>query len=179
MEHIQSIDEAKYFISEISKKNKTAAHNCWAYIYGDRGEIFHCSDAGEPGGTAGRPMLNMLQKHNMTHIAAVVTRHFGGVKLGVKGLIEAYSLSVQNTIELRRLKKQIKRVKICVDVSYEFNDTLLNLIKNFIIEIEKTDYTDKITHTFTIALKNSKTIQKILSQYHSQGMLQFKFIESQ
>ncbi len=62
-------------------------------------------DAGEPSGTAGKPMLNTLQSHGMTNVAAVVTRHFGGVKLGVRGLIEAYSLSVKNTIELKQLKK--------------------------------------------------------------------------
>lgn len=177
MVYVQSIKEAKEFISGVSKENQTAAHNCWAYIVGEKGDIFHCSDAGEPSGTAGKPMLNTLQSHGMTNIAAVVTRHFGGVKLGVRGLIEAYSLSVKNTIELKRLRKLVQTIKVGVDVSYEFNDTLLSQIKDLIFEIKQTDYSDKIVHIFEIELKNFKPFDNLLSEYQSRGMLKFTIFE--
>ncbi len=98
LSYADTIDAAKNFISKVSKEYKTATHNCWAYVVGDSAQISHCSDAGEPPGTAGKPMLNTLLSHNMTCTAAVVTRYYGGVKLGVRGLIEAYALAVDQTI---------------------------------------------------------------------------------
>jgi uncharacterized YigZ family protein len=177
MEYVESIDKAKEFISRISKENHTATHNCWAYIVGEKGDIFHSSDAGEPSGTAGKPMLNTLQKYGMTNVAAVVTRHFGGVKLGVRGLIDAYCESVSSTIELKKLKKLVKTIKVCIEVSYEFNDILQNLIKNFIVGIPKTDYSDKIVHIFEFEHKNFKKLNKLFSEYQSRGILKFSVIE--
>ena len=177
MEYVESIDEAKEFISRISKENHTATHNCWAYIVGEKGDIFHSSDAGEPSGTAGKPMLNTLQKHGMTNVAAVVTRHFGGVKLGVRGLIDAYCESVKSTIELKKLTKLVKTIKVCIEVSYEFNNTLHNQIQNFIVRIQKTDYSDKIVHIFEFEHKNFNKLNKLFSEYQSRGILKFSVIE--
>ncbi|MBU8848232.1 MAG: YigZ family protein [Desulfobacterales bacterium] len=176
MEYVDSLEKAKSFISRSSKENKTATHNCWAYILGEKGDIFHCSDAGEPSGTAGKPMLNTLKSYGMTYIAAVVTRHFGGVKLGVRGLIEAYSASVKNTIELKKLKKLVQTIDILIEVSYEFNDTLLNQIKEYLIQIKDTTYTDKIVHTVEIELKNFARVDRLLSEYQSRGKLKFNTI---
>ncbi|MDA3917627.1 MAG: YigZ family protein [Deltaproteobacteria bacterium] len=177
MKYVESIDEAKTFISTIAKENHTATHNCWAYIVGEKGDIFHSSDAGEPSDTAGKPMLNILQRHGMTNVAAVVTRHFGGVKLGVRGLIDAYSESVSRTIELKKLRKLVQTIQVCVEVSYEFNDTLQNLIKNFIVGVQKTDYSDKIVHIFEFEDKNFKKLDKLFSEYQSRGFLKFSVIE--
>ena len=176
LEYVESIEKAKNFISRISKENKTAAHNCWAYILGEKGDIFHSSDAGEPSGTAGKPMLNTLKSHGMTNISAVVTRHFGGVKLGVRGLIQAYSASVKNTIELKKLKKLVQTIDILIEVSYDFNDTLLNQIKNYLIQIKDTTYTDKIVHTIEIEVKCFTKVEKLLSEYQSRGKLTFTMI---
>ncbi len=176
MEYVESIDEAKTFISTISRENQTATHNCWAYIFGEKGDIFHSSDAGEPSGTAGKPMLNTLQKYGMTNIAVVVTRHFGGVKLGVRGLIDAYSKSVSRTIELKKLKKLVQTIKVCIEVSYEFNDILQNLIKNFNVGIQKTDYSDKVVHIFEFEHKNFKKLNKLFLEYQSRGFLKLSVI---
>ena len=80
LHYAESVKDAKEYISKISTEHKTATHNCWAYIVGEKGETFHNSDAGEPPGTAGKPILNTLKKHNTTNIVAVVTRYFVGVK---------------------------------------------------------------------------------------------------
>jgi len=176
LEYAESIESAKNFISKISKQNKTASHNCWAYILGEKGDLFHCSDAGEPSGTAGKPMLNTLQSHNITNIAAVVTRHFGGIKLGVRGLMEAYCTSVEHTIELEKLKKLIRTVQVLIEVSYEFNDTLLNQIKNYLTRIKDTAYTDKIVHTIEIELENYAKVESLLSEYQSRKKLKFSMI---
>ncbi len=176
LEYVESIESAKKFISRISKENKTATHNCWAYILGEKGNVFHSSDAGEPSGTAGKPMLNTLKSQSMTNIAAVVTRHFGGVKLGIRGLIEAYSLSVKNTIELKKLKKLVQTVSLHVEVSYEFNDTLLNQIKKYLVQIKNTVYTDKIVHTIEIEFINFDRVERLLFEYQSRGKLKFTMI---
>ena len=176
LEYVDSIEKAKNFISRISKENKTATHNCWAYILGEKGEVVHCSDAGEPSGTAGKPMLNMMVSHGMTHIAAVVTRHFGGVKLGVRGLIEAYGASVKHTLDQKPLKKLIQAMDIDIEVSYEFNDILMNQIKNYLYRIKNTTYTDKIVHRVEIELKDYAELNTLLSEYQSREKLKFSVI---
>lgn len=179
MEYVESIGQAKDFIAKISKENQTAAHNCWAYITGEKGQIFHSSDAGEPSGSAGKPMLNTLQSFCMTNIAVVVTRHFGGVKLGVRGLIEAYGQSVKNTLVQKKLKKLVQTVTICIDISYEFNDFMLSQIKNDLTRIHNTSYTDRVVHTIEIETEHFSKVQAVLSEYQSREKLKYSIISQQ
>ena len=92
--------EAKKIIREISEEYKDATHNCTAYVVSD-GEGY--DDNGEPGGTAGRPMLNVLKKNEMENVVAIVTRYFGGIKLGAGGLVRAYSKSVLETLSIAEI----------------------------------------------------------------------------
>ena len=96
----QNEQEAKEIINRISEEYKDATHNCTAYVVSD-GEGF--DDDGEPGGTAGRPMLNVLKKNEMENIVAIVTRYFGGIKLGAGGLVRAYSKSVLETLSVAEI----------------------------------------------------------------------------
>ena len=96
----QNEQEAKEIINKISEEYKDATHNCTAYVVSD-GEGF--DDDGEPGGTAGRPMLNVLKKNEMENIVAIVTRYFGGIKLGAGGLVRAYSKSVLETLSIAEI----------------------------------------------------------------------------
>ena len=96
----QNEKEAKEIIRKISEEYKDATHNCTAYVVSD-GEGF--DDDGEPGGTAGRPMLNVLKKNEMENIVAIVTRYFGGIKLGAGGLVRAYSKSVLETLSVAEI----------------------------------------------------------------------------
>lgn len=82
--------EAQQFVARIRAEHPTANHNCWAYVLGSDGSVQKASDDGEPGGTAGVPMLQMLTRRDIRYTAAVVTRYFGGIKLGAGGLIRAY-----------------------------------------------------------------------------------------
>ncbi|MGB9614411.1 MAG: IMPACT family protein [Fervidobacterium sp.] len=98
--HANNEKQTKEFISIISKRYQNATHNCPAYRLIVHGEIIEfSSDAGEPSGSAGLPMLNTLRKNELLNVAVIVTRYFGGVKLGVRGLIEAYSKAVQKVID--------------------------------------------------------------------------------
>ena len=91
---VYSEEEARDFITAIKKEHYKATHNCSAFIVGERSEIKRTSDDGEPSGTAGVPMLGVLENHNLTNLCVVVTRYFGGIKLGAGGLIRAYAGSV-------------------------------------------------------------------------------------
>ncbi|MBT2415450.1 YigZ family protein [Streptomyces sp. ISL-12] len=82
--------EAQDFVAAVRKEHADATHNCWAYVVGADASVQRASDDGEPGGTAGLPMLQMLLRRDMRYVAAVVTRYYGGVKLGAGGLIRAY-----------------------------------------------------------------------------------------
>jgi len=176
LKNVESIEAAKQFISRISKENRSANHNCWAYIVGKKGNIFHCSDAGEPAGTAGKPMLNTLQSHHMSNIAAVVTRHFGGVKLGIRGLMDAYSDSVKSVIDLAKLKKQVQTVYLDIEVSYDFNDTLIRQLKTDTVTFQGSVYSEKIVHTIEMERKEFISLEKRLLEYQSQGWLQFHIL---
>src|SRR5699024_745979 len=91
VERVTTEEEAQSFIQKIKKKHHDATHNCSAYIIGDRDQIQKANDDGEPGGTAGIPMLEVLKRMSLKNCAVVVTRYFGGIKLGAGGLIRAYS----------------------------------------------------------------------------------------
>ncbi|ADC47167.1 hypothetical protein mru_1317 [Methanobrevibacter ruminantium M1] len=96
----QTEKEAKDIIKEISEEYKDATHNCTAYVVSD-GEGY--DDNGEPGGTAGRPMLNVLKKNEINNVVAIVTRYFGGIKLGAGGLVRAYSKSVLECLAIAEI----------------------------------------------------------------------------
>jgi uncharacterized YigZ family protein len=176
LKYADTIEEAKDFISNISKEYKTATHNCWAYVVGDSGQISHCSDAGEPPGTAGKPMLNALLSHNMTCTAAVVTRYYGGVKLGVRGLIEAYALAVDEAVAQAPLVRLVKTqiFQICLD--YSLNDPFLNRISALKTTISGTDYQEKVTHELAVELSDLAALESLLTQYQRQGLLAYKKI---
>ncbi len=175
---VDSIDTAKIFISKISKANKQANHNCWAYIIGDTADVFHSSDAGEPSGTAGKPMLQTLQSCNITQIAAVVTRYFGGVKLGVRGLIDAYSQSVQETLDMTPLRKIVHTVTFEVELAYDFNELFLSRIQPIMNRIVDTQYSDKIVHTIEIERSHLETAEQWLSDLKSQKKLSYQLSPS-
>ncbi len=111
---------ANEFIKEIKKKHYDARHNCTALVIGDSNPTVRSNDDGEPSGTAGSPMLDVLRKNNLTNIVCVVTRYFGGIKLGAGGLIRAYSSSVSECLKNTELRDiiTITNVAIIIDYSY-------------------------------------------------------------
>ncbi|WP_448376895.1 IMPACT family protein [Fervidobacterium sp.] len=143
----QSEEEAKTFIGEMNKKYPDATHNCPAYrIISHNNIIEFSSDAGEPSGTAGLPMLNTLRKHQILNVSVVVTRYFGGVKLGVRGLIDAYSQAVDKVIQEAQnkgrilVKKKAYKQKLKIDfLSYGKKMQQLSYIGVTILDISYTE----------------------------------------
>lgn len=171
LHYVQTMQEAKEYISTIVDEHKTANHNCWAYIVGEKGETFHSSDAGEPSGTAGQPMLNALKKHEMTNIVAVVTRYFGGVKLGIRGLIEAYGETVEAAIELTPLKKLIKLSSNKITCGYDLAKQLKYKIEQLNAEISNVEYTADVTISISIEEHLKDDLEKYLIELEKAGKL--------
>lgn len=122
LDYASDDENARAFISEMNKKYKDATHNCPAYrILDVNGIVEFSSDAGEPFGTAGVPMLNVLRREELLNVVVVVTRYFGGVKLGIRGLIEAYSRSVEEVVRYAKelgqiiVKKRAYKQKLKID----------------------------------------------------------------
>lgn len=141
---VNSVEEANDFINEIKKKYWDAKHNCSAFVIGDNGENVRSSDDGEPSGTAGRPMLEVLVGEKITNICVVVTRYFGGTLLGTGGLVRAYQGAVKEGLKGCSLLK--KESGLIFGVKCEYNDfekIRFNCVEKgyFILD---TDYSDKV-----------------------------------
>ena len=166
---VTTIDEAKLFVSEMNSEFKTANHNCWAYIIGDKGETFHSSDAGEPAGTAGKPMLQTMQKHNLSNVVCVVTRFFGGVKLGIRGLIDAYSESIEETLKICEMKRIVNILQFNIETNYSFADTFLYNAGNMNAVVINQEYSDVIKITLTCEEDLSDELNKYIQELIAKG----------
>lgn len=143
--HVESVEEAENRIKDIKKKYHDARHNCIAYRVAENGQIIEkSSDDGEPSGTAGGPMLNILQKNNLCNLVIVVTRYFGGILLGTGGLVRAYSEATQQAIE--KSTKVIKVIgrEMIIELDYSNLEKFKYYCKNNNINIKKIDYMDNI-----------------------------------
>ena len=143
--HVESIEEAENSIKEIKKRYHDARHNCIAYRVIDDGRIVEkASDDGEPSGTAGGPMLNILQKNNLCNIVVVVTRYFGGILLGTGGLVRAYSDATQNVIEKSVKVSKVEGIEIEIKLDYSNLEIFKYYCKNNDINITRIDYYEDI-----------------------------------
>ncbi|MCB5230289.1 MAG: YigZ family protein [Candidatus Cloacimonas sp.] len=176
IEYVSSMDEAKEFISKVSEEHKTATHNCWAYIVGIKGETFHYSDAGEPSGTAGKPIHGAMLKYELTNCALVVTRYFGGTKLGIRGLIDAYSYIAEKTVENTPLQEIKLKDFFEVVTSYQNFDRLKYNLTELNFEILSTEYLKEITLIISSDAKDNG--EEYLSSIQSSGMISYKLIKT-
>lgn len=144
LERVESEDDAKAFIEEIKKMHPKATHHCQAFIIDEN--IQRSNDDGEPSGTAGIPMLEILRKKDMELIAAVVVRYYGGVQLGAGGLIRAYSRGVNDALDVADIYQVLNMMKFSVTVDYQYADSLEHLLSD--LTILSKDYEMKVTFTF-------------------------------
>ncbi len=141
---VSNEDEASQFIESIRKKHYDARHNCSAFVIGDNNEISRCSDDGEPSGTAGRPMLEVLTKEGYHNVCAVVTRYFGGVLLGTGGLIRAYQGALKEGLDNAKKAKVIEGIRQHITVSYNDIGKILNSSKEDGYILENVEYGENI-----------------------------------
>lgn len=171
LKYVENVEQAKSAISVICSKHKTATHNCWAYIVGDNAQTMHFSDNGEPPGTAGKPILNALMQAKLTNVAAVVTRYYGGVKLGVRGLIDAYGSTITTAVEQSILVENIKNFNLAIAVSYDFLEIIKHSLKKFDVKIQNIDYTSVVELKFSVADFFFNETLKLLEEFKGSGKI--------
>lgn len=160
---VESREEAEEFIAEIRAKHKTATHNVPAFVIGDRFQLQWASDDGEPQGTSGAPIVQMLVKEGITNVAMVVTRYFGGVKLGTGGLVRAYTGTAKLALDAGGIcaVKELDELKVRLD--YTFHGKLQNLASNGNFEIADTVFEDKITVDLIMEPEHTREVRTLIS----------------
>lgn len=148
--YVESKEEAEIIIKEQKKKYHDARHNCWAYrVLDDNNVVEKSSDDGEPSGTAGAPMLNILSKENIVNTLVIVTRYFGGILLGTGGLVKAYSESTKLALEQAKITKIEEGYIYKIEINYSDLDSFKYYLKNNEIKLVKEEYFENvILHTF-------------------------------
>jgi uncharacterized YigZ family protein len=174
-----NVEEARQFITQIKSEYPDATHHVPAYLIGFGASVTsHCSDAGEPSGTAGRPMLAVLSGSGFGDIAVVVTRYFGGTKLGTGGLVRAYSEAVRQVlVDLPRAEKVLTHT-ILVAVPYAWYDRLQMLLRNHNGKVLEQDLAADVTLTIQLPVDNFADFQKVLTDA-SHGSLQAIMISTE
>lgn len=159
LKRVDNEEQAKDFINEIKKEHWKANHHCSAYLIGDQDEIQRAHDDGEPSGTAAIPMLEVLKKNHLHYVVAVVTRYFGGIKLGAGGLIRAYSKSVSTALRGVGIIKRSLQVPFSTTVSYSSSGLLKNYLHQSKYDLLDTQYTDTVTFTTSVPTAEVESFQ--------------------
>lgn len=141
---VETEEEAQQFIQEIKKKHNAATHNCSAYMIGEHDQIQKANDDGEPSGTAGVPILEVLKKKNLKDTVVVVTRYFGGIKLGAGGLIRAYGNATTEALQGSGIVKRQLMQGISITVAYTLLGKLENVLRQSDYILETINYLEKV-----------------------------------
>jgi len=147
-----SVEEAQAFIARIKSKYPDATHHVPVYLIGhDSATVAHCSDAGEPSGTAGQPALSVLRGSGLGDIVGVVTRYFGGTKLGTGGLVRAYGDSIRLALEKLPRARKIATTSLMFVIPYSIYDQSQRIINNYLGVITDQDFGADVTLTARLA----------------------------
>lgn len=166
MAHAPDAESAKAFIAEIKEEFADATHNCWAYAAGPPGDTAKVgmSDDGEPHGTAGKPMLNTLLHGEIGEIAVVVTRYYGGTKLGTGGLVRAYSGMVNLGLESLPTKEMVETTQLLVTIPYPAVTLFKRMLPEFEIEVAEERFTDEAGFVLSLPLEHVSSFEAKLAE---------------
>ena len=171
---VHSEEEATAFINETKKKYWDARHNCSAFVIGERQELTRCSDDGEPAGTAGRPMLDVLIKEGITDVAVVVTRYFGGVLLGTGGLVRAYQKATREGLAASQIITKLPGQYLHIATDYNGLGKLQYLFGQNGIVIKDTEYGADVKLIIICPINEKESIEKsIIEQTNGTAKLEW------
>lgn len=161
--HAESAEGAKALITAVRAEFRSATHNCWAFVAGPPGScgVLGMSDDGEPYGTAGRPMLNVLSGSGIGEIAVVVTRFYGGVKLGTGGLVRAYSGAVKAALESLPLTRKYSLSRVLLTFPYQHVSSIRNLLESFGGKILTETYSEAISLTVDLPEEKAERFRQL------------------
>ena len=164
---VENEDEAKEFIQIIKNKHKQARHNVYAYIIGERREIQRYSDDGEPQGTGGIPMLEVLKKSDITDVVVVVTRYFGGILLGTGGLARAYSKGASLAIKEGGVVEKVNGVSLEIIIEYDLLGKVQHVCAKDNFYIENVEYTDIVKIKILCQYSNLENLKSQITEVSS------------
>lgn len=167
VEPVSTEEEATAFIAAMKKQYFDARHNCYAFVIGDNSELTRCSDDGEPSGTAGRPMLEVLTGEGITNVVCVVTRYFGGTLLGTGGLVRAYQAATKEGLNNSVIIE--KRPGILIEISCDYTDVgkLQYTFANKGIRVLSSDYGADVLFKIVVDIDEKESIKKDLTEITS------------
>ncbi len=154
---VQTEEQAIAFIEEIRAMHRKATHNCYAYILRENNAARH-SDDGEPGGTAGVPIYEVLRKEGLTDVCCVVTRYFGGVLLGAGGLVRAYTKGAKDAVDAAQIKCMAEAVRLAVTVDYGLYGRLAQVFAEFDARVDDEQFADNVRIILHIRAENSQQL---------------------
>ncbi|MBE5829428.1 MAG: YigZ family protein [Butyrivibrio sp.] len=160
---VSSVKEAEEKIAEISKKYWDARHNCYAYVIGENGENTKCSDNGEPSGTAGKPILEVINGAGITNVLIIVTRYFGGVLLGTGGLVRAYTQAAQAGIAASGVGELVYSQKLTLTVAYDKVNTIQYFLGQKSITIQDSRYGADVEFDICVKESDVETVRSELT----------------
>ena len=167
-DRVRSADAARDLIHSIRAEMPDASHHCYAFAAGHGATVTHgMSDAGEPSGTAGRPILAVVNGSGIGDLVVVVTRYFGGTKLGTGGLVRAYTKAAQSVLEVLQTGLAIEQVQARLDVPYHMNDALRHQLEKHGVKVLSADYGADVMLRVQLAADRVATVQATLNEISS------------
>jgi len=166
--HVLNRPQAESIYSNIRRKYHDATHNCYAYRISP--DEFRYSDDGEPNGTAGTPIYQVLENKDLVQTIIIVTRYFGGTKLGTGGLSRAYSACAQEVLANTKIEIKVKYRTITIETEYDTLSKLINSVNKFMGIIGKTEYTDTISYCLQIPTSRFDAFKEDLAAYLGRGI---------
>lgn len=161
---VQTEEEALAFIESMKKKYWDARHNCYAYVIGQKAQIMRFSDDGEPSGTAGKPILEVLLGMEVRNLVVVVTRYFGGTLLGTGGLVRAYTQAAQAGMAASDIRTMRRGVVLNITTDYNGIGKIQYIMGQRNIAIEEPEYTDKVSLKVKVPCEDEKAISKEITE---------------
>ncbi|WP_341228471.1 YigZ family protein [uncultured Arcticibacterium sp.] len=162
-------DEVKMYLDETKKLHPKARHHCYAYRLGTTDDNFRANDDGEPSGSAGKPILNVLLSQNLRNVFIVVVRYFGGTLLGVPGLINAYKMASMEALEEATLEEKTINEHLKLAFKIQYMNEVMRIIKNYDLNIISQDYTDRYILNIEVRLSLLEEVKE--------AILDLRFVE--
>lgn len=158
---VQTEEQAIAFIEQIRAMHRKATHNCYAYILRENNAARH-SDDGEPGGTAGVPIYEVLRKEGLTDVCCVVTRYFGGIMLGAGGLVRAYTKGAKDAVDAAQIKCMASAEQLLVTVDYGLYGRLAQIFLDFDARVENEEFADNVKITLYVREESAEKLRETL-----------------
>jgi len=168
---VMTREEADGFVAAVGQEHREASHHVPAMVLGDRFQAQWASDDGEPSGTAGAPILRMLVQEGLTNVAVVVTRYFGGVKLGTGGLVRAYTGSAKLALEKAGIRRMQERTFLGFEIEYGFFNQIQAMARGRRFQIEETLYGEKVTLTVSAEAERAADLRTVFSEVTAGGAI--------